>query len=79
MTLASIASADSDVSIDTGQNSATVTISDDEFIIDLSDNPPQDPGPYNMSRDEVLVACQMAFKSVTRPCSIPRKATCNLG
>ncbi len=53
---------------DSGQvYKVTVTITDDEFIIDLRDNPEQDPGPFNMSRDEVLVACQMAFKSVTSP------------
>jgi len=53
---------------DSGQvYKVTVTITDDEFVIDLRDNPEQDPGPFNMSRDEVLVACQMAFKSVTSP------------
>ncbi len=53
---------------DNGQvYSVTVTISDDEFIIDLRDNPDQDPGPYNASRDRTLCACQMAFKAITSP------------
>ena len=45
----------------------TVEIRDDEFIIDLSDSPDQDKGPFNMSRDEAVTACQMAFKGVTSP------------
>src|SRR6266849_175658 len=32
--------------------SATVEITDDEFIVDLRDNPDQDPGPNNASRSE---------------------------
>jgi N-methylhydantoinase B len=43
----------------------TVDIKDDEFIVDLRDNPDQDKGPFNMSRDETIVACQIAFKGVT--------------
>jgi N-methylhydantoinase B len=45
----------------------TVEIRDDEFIVDLSDNPDQDKGPFNMSSDEAVVACQIAFKNVTSP------------
>jgi len=45
----------------------TVEIRDDEFIIDLRDNPDQDKGPFNMSRDEAIVACQMAFKGIVSP------------
>lgn len=44
-----------------------VEITDNEFIIDLSDNPDQDKGPFNMSRDETITACQIAFKGVTSP------------
>jgi len=44
-----------------------VEIRDDEFIIDLRGNPDQDKGPFNMSRDEAVTACQMAFKGVTSP------------
>jgi N-methylhydantoinase B len=45
----------------------TVEIRDDEFIVDLRDNPDQDKGPFNMSRDEAVVACQIAFKNITDP------------
>jgi len=45
----------------------TVEITDDEFIIDLRDNPDQDKGPFNMSRDEAAVACQIAFKGIVSP------------
>ncbi|MGB9299817.1 MAG: hydantoinase B/oxoprolinase family protein [Anaerolineae bacterium] len=45
----------------------TVEISDDEFFVDLRDSPDQDPGPFNMSRDEALVACQIAFKGIVSP------------
>ncbi|HVP18223.1 MAG TPA: hydantoinase B/oxoprolinase family protein [Spirochaetia bacterium] len=44
-----------------------VEVSDGEFIVDLRDNPDQDRGPFNMSRDEAVVSCQMAFKCVTSP------------
>lgn len=53
---------------DNGQYfNVTVEIRDDEFIVDLRDNPDQDKGPFNMSRDEAVVACQIAFKNVTSP------------
>lgn len=44
-----------------------IEIRDDEFIIDLRGCPDQDKGPFNMSRDEAVTACQMAFKGVTSP------------
>lgn len=44
-----------------------VEICDDEFIIDLRGNPDQDKGPFNMSRDETVTVCQVAFKDVTSP------------
>ncbi|MFQ6102559.1 MAG: hydantoinase B/oxoprolinase family protein, partial [Anaerolineae bacterium] len=44
-----------------------IEITDDEFIIDLRDNPDQDKGPFNMSRDEATVACQIAFKGIVSP------------
>jgi N-methylhydantoinase B len=44
-----------------------IEILDDEFIIDLRGAPSQDKGPFNMSRDEAVTACQMAFKGVTSP------------
>ncbi len=53
---------------DSGQvYKVTVEITDDEFIVDLRDNPDQDPGPFNMSADDAIVACQIAFKNVTSP------------
>jgi len=45
--------------------SATVEIADDEFLVDLRDNPDQDPGPNNATRDGTTVAAQMVFMNVT--------------
>ena len=45
----------------------TVEITDDEFIVDLRDNPDQDEGPNNAGRDGSMVAAQMVFKSLTDP------------
>ena len=44
-----------------------VTISSDEFIVDLTDNPDQDLGPTNTSRDGTIVCAQMVFKSLVDP------------
>lgn len=44
-----------------------VTITDSEFIVDLRDNPAQDLGCTNTSRDGTIVCAQMLFKSVTDP------------
>lgn len=44
---------------------ATVEITDDEFVVDLRDNPDQDVGPNNASRDGTMVAAQMVFMNVT--------------
>jgi N-methylhydantoinase B len=53
---------------DAGPNyEVMIEIRDDEFIIDLRDNPDQDKGPFNMSRDEATVACQIAFKGIVSP------------
>lgn len=46
-----------------------ITISDDEFVVDLTDNPDQSVSPVNTSRDGVMVAAQMIFKSLTDPYS----------
>ena len=43
----------------------TVEITDDEFIVDLRDNPDQDPGPNNASRDGTMIAAQMVFMNIT--------------
>ncbi|WP_340160567.1 hydantoinase B/oxoprolinase family protein [uncultured Hoeflea sp.] len=42
-----------------------ITISEDEFKVDLRDNPDQTNTPVNTSRDGVMVAAQMIFKSLT--------------
>ena len=44
-----------------------ITITDDEFIVDLRDNPAQDDDCTNTSRDGTIVCAQMLFKSVTDP------------
>ena len=46
-----------------------VTISDDEFVIDLRDNPAQDAGPSNAGHDDTLVSMQVIFKALTDPTS----------
>jgi len=46
-----------------------ITISGTEFVVDLRDNPEQDTGPTNTSRDGVMVCAQMIFKSLTDPYS----------
>src|SRR5581483_271616 len=45
--------------------SATVQITDDEFVVDLRDNPDQDAGPNNSSRDATTIAAQMVFMNIT--------------
>lgn len=44
--------------------SVTVEIRDGEFRVDLRDNPDQDPGPSNLSRDGSMIAAQMALMNV---------------
>jgi len=46
-----------------------ITITDDVFEVDLRDNPDQARGPVNTTRDGVMVAAQMLFKSLTDPYS----------
>jgi len=46
---------------------AKITITDEEFIVDLRDNPDQDPACTNTSRDGTVVCAQMVFKSLTDP------------
>jgi N-methylhydantoinase B len=53
----------------------TVEIRDDEFIVDLREGPDQDKGPFNMSRDEAVVACQIAFKGVTSAARVANGGT----
>jgi N-methylhydantoinase B len=53
----------------------TVEISDDEFTIDLRDNPDQDDGPNNASRDGATIAAQMLFKNLTDPQGVANAGT----
>lgn len=46
-----------------------IEISEKRFVIDLRDNPDQVASPINTSRDGVVVAAQMIFKSITDPYS----------
>jgi N-methylhydantoinase B len=43
----------------------TVEITDDEFVVDLRENPDQDYGPNNASKDGSMVAAQMVFMNIT--------------
>lgn len=54
---------------------ATIDISDDRFVVDLSDNPAQDNGPNNASRDDSMVSVQMLFKNVTDPDGVANGGT----
>lgn len=44
-----------------------IEISPDAFVIDLRNNPDQSSTPVNTSRDGVMVAAQMIYKSLTDP------------
>ena len=46
-----------------------ISITDTDFTVDLRDNPDQSTNPVNTSRDGVMVAAQMIFKSLTDPYS----------
>ena len=43
-----------------------VDITGDEFIVDLRDNPEQDQGSANVSRDGAVIGVQMALMNITR-------------
>jgi N-methylhydantoinase B len=47
-----------------------VEISDEAFVVDLRDNPDQDEGPNNASRDGALIAAQMVFMNLAAPHAI---------
>jgi N-methylhydantoinase B len=47
--------------------SVSVTVTDEEFIVDLRDNPDQDTGPNNSCRDGAMIAAQMVFKNLSDP------------
>ena len=46
---------------------AAITISDDKFEVDLTENPSDGGTPYNTSRDGAVIACQMIFKALCDP------------
>lgn len=46
---------------------ATITISDENFTVNLTGNPKQTNGPFNTSRDGAIIASQMIFKALTDP------------
>jgi N-methylhydantoinase B len=46
---------------------ASITITDEEFIVDLRGNPPQDRGPLNCSFASTEVDAKVLFKAVTSP------------
>lgn len=44
-----------------------ISIREDEFLVDLTNNPPQTKTALNSSRDATFVDCQMIFKAITSP------------
>jgi N-methylhydantoinase B len=44
-----------------------VEISDEEFVVDLRENPDQDDGPRNVSRDGAIIAAQIALMNLADP------------
>jgi N-methylhydantoinase B len=54
---------------------ATIEITDKEFIVDLRDNPPQQPGPINCSRDDCFGALQMIIKNIADPYGVANGGT----
>ena len=44
-----------------------IKITSEKFLVDLRDNPPQQSGPYNTSRDGSIIACQILFKALCDP------------
>ncbi len=42
----------------------TIDITDGKLLVDLRDNPDQDPGPNNVSRDGATIAAQMALMNL---------------
>jgi N-methylhydantoinase B len=54
---------------------AAIEITDTEFIVDLRDNPPQDSGPNNCSRDDCFGALQMIFKNLVDPYGVANGGT----
>jgi N-methylhydantoinase B len=47
-----------------------VEIANDEFVVDLRENPDQSSTSYNLGRDASMVSAQMIFKNVTDPIGV---------
>jgi N-methylhydantoinase B len=54
---------------------AVIEITDREFIVDLRDNPRQQQGPNNCSRDDCFGAVQMIFKNIADPYGVANGGT----
>jgi len=54
---------------------AAIEITEREFIVDLRDNPPQDAGPNNCSRDDCFGALQMIFKNIADSAGVANGGT----
>jgi N-methylhydantoinase B len=52
-----------------------VEIADDEFVVDLRENPDQDPRSGNLCSDASMIAAQMIFKNVTGPHGVANGGT----
>lgn len=51
---------------DSGQfYSVNLEITENSFVVDLRDNPDQDKGPFNISRDSAVTSAQLILKSLT--------------
>lgn len=44
-----------------------ITISDDDFVVDLRGNPPTSPNAFNSTYDATMVDAQMIFKAIVDP------------
>ena len=48
----------------------TIEIREDRFVVDLRENPDQEKGPFNLSRDGSMVGAQLMLKSITSSDSV---------
>ena len=56
---------------DNGQiYSVIIEVTDNKFIVDLRNNPEQDSGPFNISRDSAISSSQLILKSITSSDSV---------
>ena len=52
-----------------------IEITDREFVVDLRDNPKQQQGPHNCSRDDCFGAVQMILKNIADPYGVANGGT----